>query len=92
MDVFGPIELLTRDYQTFEVFYEEERVASVEVDDDDAVLRYLEEGFTNPDYELFMEHAERGIEELLEEDTDYQLPEQLEDYSSKESYERVAAF
>lgn len=90
MDAFGPIEVLTRDYETFEVFYEEERVASVEIDDDDAVLRYLEEGFTNPDYELFMEHAEQGIDELLEEDVDYRLPEQLEDYSSSTRQQKVA--
>ena len=91
MDVFGPIEVLTRDYETFEVFYEEERVASVDVDDGDAVLRYLEEGFSNPDYELFMEHAEEGIDEILEQEIDYRLPEQLEDYSSKTEVERVAA-
>ncbi|MFB6143970.1 MAG: hypothetical protein ABEJ98_01540 [Candidatus Nanohaloarchaea archaeon] len=90
MDVFGPVEVLTRDYQTFEVFYEEERVAAVELEDGDAVLRYLEEGFSNPDYEMFMEHAERGIDEMLEEDADYRLPEQLGDYSSTTERERVA--
>ena len=89
MDVFGPVEVLTRDEQTFEIFYEEDRVAAVEVEDNEAVLRYLEEGYTNPDYELFMEHAEIGISEILEGEEDYRLPEKLEDYSSKPDYERI---
>lgn len=89
MDVFGPVEVSTCDFENFDVYYEGEHVASVKVDDDGAALRYLNEGFSNPDYELFMEHTEKGIDELLEKETDYRLPEQLEDYSSSSKNREV---
>lgn len=69
--------------ETYEVVYSktEERVGKVRANEQEAELQSIEEGFSPPDYELFLEEAEIELRSILDTDNYYRLVEQVDNYA-----------
>lgn len=69
--------------EVFTFYYqdEEDREEVLEVDVDDQEVELKGSDFTNADYEIFIEHAEKALEERDELDNSYTLLEQVNHYA-----------
>lgn len=80
MDVFGKVSVeSTEDSEKYKIFYEFEDSHVATVDLKEEVITYLDPDYKEPDHELFLEDAERLLEE--EEDKSYSFAEQVRDYA-----------